>query len=151
LLAVLAMALGCGGCSFSYQLDSMWGKNSEDNKVEYTGSVTPTAAGKTTAAGAVLQPGLPPEADLLYTRAAVTELLTKGAKDASVPWENPSTGARGTVTSIAAAYSSQDGFVCRDFLASYVNKGVESWLEGEACRIHNGQWEVRSMKPWKRS
>ena len=143
------MALTCGGCSFSYQLDSMWGKNSDENKVEYTGSITPAGAAKVPAAGVVLQAGLPPEADLVYTRAAVAELLTKGAKDTSVPWENPSTGARGT--SIATAYSSDDGFVCRDFLASYVNNGVESWLEGEACRIHQGAWEVRSLKPWKRT
>ena len=60
------------------------------------------------------------------------------------------TGARGMVTPIASAYT-QDGFQCRDFLASYVHGGTESWLEGEACRIHQGRWEVRSLKPWKRT
>ncbi len=129
----------------------MWGKNSDEDKVEYTGAVPPAGVPKVPAAGVVLQAGLPPEADLVYTRAAVAELLTKGSKDYSVPWENPTTGARGTVTSTAAAYSSDDGFVCRDFLASYLNNGAESWLEGEACRIHQGAWEVRSLKPWKRS
>ena len=34
-------------------------------------------------------------------RAVATELLSRGGKDTSVPWENPSTGARGTVTPIA--------------------------------------------------
>src|SRR5712675_1771260 len=47
----------------------------------------------------------------------------------------------------AAAYT-QDGFVCRDFLASYVRQGTESWLQGEGCRIHQGRWEVRAMRPW---
>ena len=69
--------------------------------------------------------------------------------DVSVPWENPGTGARGTVTPLASAYT-QDGFTCRDFLASYVRKDSESWLQGDGCRIHQGRWEVRHMKPLQR-
>ena len=57
----------------------------------------------------------------------------------------PQTGARGTVTPIATAYN-QDGFVCRDFLASYVKNSTESWMRGEACRQHKGRWEVRSSQ-----
>ncbi len=75
-------------------------------------------------------------------------MLTKGGKDASSPWENPATGAHGTVTPVAAEYH-QDGFVCRDFLASFVTTARESWLQGEACRIHQGSWVVRTLKPWK--
>src|SRR5271166_1823640 len=47
----------------------------------------------------------PAEADLVIARAAVSEILTKGGKDASMPWENPKTGARGTITPLAPAYS----------------------------------------------
>jgi surface antigen len=65
-----------------------------------------------------------------------------------MPWENPSTGARGTITPLAAA-ASQDGVTCRDFLASYVKNGAESWLQGEACRAGRGKWEVRTLRPWK--
>ena len=50
------------------------------------------------------------------------KLLASGGKDTSVPWENPRTGARGTITPIASAYS-QDGLTCRDFLASYMRDG----------------------------
>ena len=71
-------------------------------------------------------------------------------KDASQPWENPRTGARGTVTPIADAYT-QDGFQCRDFLASYIRDGAESWLQGDACRAHQGQWTVRKLRPLQRS
>jgi surface antigen len=67
-----------------------------------------------------------------------------------MPWENPQTGARGTVTPIAEAYD-QDGVTCHDFLASYVRNGSESWLQGEACRQGKGRWEVRHMKPWRRT
>jgi surface antigen len=133
----LAAALAGGGCS--YRLDSLFG--SESGKADRTGSVATTAAGKTGAEGK-----LPPEQDLAYARAAASEVLTRGGKDASLPWENPQTGARGTVTPIAAAYT-QDGFTCRDFRASYVRGGAEAWMQGEACRQHRGKWEVRSLKP----
>jgi len=92
----------------SYQLDSLLGKTSD--KSEITGSILTT--------NAKVQ-DLPPEQDLSFTRAAVLDAFSRGGKDASVPWENPQTGARGTVTPLAAAYS-ENGKVCRDFLASYV-------------------------------
>jgi len=90
---------------------------------------------------------LPPEADMALTRAAVNEVLGRGRKDASVPWENPASGARGTVTAIASAYTI-DQTQCHDFLASYVNGGKESWLRGEACRQNSGHWDVKALKPW---
>ena len=97
-------------------------------------------------------PALPPERDLAYAKAAASEVLKRGEKDASLDWENPSTGARGTVTPMASVYV-QDGQTCRDFLASYVNGASQAWLQGEACKQKHekGAWEVRSLKPWKRS
>jgi surface antigen len=143
---VLALALGgtTGGCS--YQLDSMFGKKDEKvEKAEFTGSLAPKPVALTEPADVSAGEG-----DLAFARQAAAEVLSRGGKDTSAPWENPRTGARGTVTPLAAAYT-QDGFVCRDFLASYVQKGSEAWLQGEACRMHQGKWEVRSLKPWKRS
>jgi surface antigen len=91
----------------------------------------------------------PSEHDLAYARAAAAEVLRRNEKDASLDWENPTTGARGTVTPIASAYT-QDGQTCRDFLASYVHETEQAWLQGEACQQGRG-WQVRSMKPWKSS
>jgi surface antigen len=90
------------------------------------------------------------ENDLAYAKAAAAQVLGRSDKGASQPWENPGTGARGTVTAIADAYT-HDGFQCRDFLASYIREGSESWLQGDACRIHQGKWTVRTMRPLKRS
>ena len=67
-----------------------------------------------------------------------------------MPWENVKTGARGTVTPIASAYT-EHGMTCHDFLASYVKNGAESWLQGEACRAGRGKWEVRNLRPWQRT
>jgi surface antigen len=95
-------------------------------------------------------PEMPPERDLAFAKRAAREVLRKGEKDASLDWENPDTGARGTVTPIASAYV-QDGRTCHDFLASYVTSTAQAWLQGEACREPTTGWQVRSMKPWKRS
>jgi surface antigen len=130
--AVVPLALSSGACS--YKLDSMFSRDGE--KSEAVGSV-----GRTAGPGSA-------ETDLAYAKAAAAEALARTG-DVSVPWENPGTGARGTVTPLASAYT-QDGFICRDFLASYVRKDSESWLQGEGCRIHQGRWEVRQMKPLQR-
>ena len=134
----LTLGLSVGGCSLSGQFDSGFG-----DKADQTGSITPPPGSKQVSE-------LPPDSDLVFTRAAVSELLSHNRSGASVPWENPSSGARGTVTPIAAAYT-QDGRTCRDFLASYVHGRSQAWLQGEACKQSKGDWEVRSFKPWKRS
>jgi surface antigen len=137
--AAMTLALAGGGCSVSGQLDTVFGGDKSDQ----TGSITPPPGTKQVSE-------LPPDADLAFARVAVSEVLSRGAKDASVPWENPRSGARGTVTAIASAYT-QDGQTCRDFLASYVSGSSQAWLQGEACKHHKGAWEVRTLKPWKRS
>mgnify|MGYP001556564664 CR=1 FL=1 len=68
----------------------------------------------------------------------------------SLPWENPQTGARGTVTPLAKAYT-QAGRTGRELRASYIQDCAESWLQGEACRGEGGGWEVRSLRPWTSS
>ncbi|MGH6682629.1 MAG: RT0821/Lpp0805 family surface protein, partial [Pseudolabrys sp.] len=88
------LAMACGGCSMSYQLDSFLG----GERPESTASIKPPPGAKSVAQ-------LPPSGDLIYARAAASELLKRGKKDASQPWENPESGARGTVTPIASAYS----------------------------------------------
>jgi hypothetical protein len=134
----LALSLCSGGCSLSGQFDSMFG-----DKSDRTSSIESPPDPKELAQ-------LPPAADLAYARAAVTAVLSRGEKDTSMPWENPGTGARGTITPIASAYT-MDGQTCRDFLASFVSGASQSWLQGEACKQQQGAWEVRTLKPWKRS
>jgi len=135
---LLAFALIGGGCSVSYQLDGLHAN--KDAGVADLPEPPRAAEPKATAE-------MPAEADLAIARAAVSEVLIKGGKHSSVPWENPKTGARGTVTPLASVYS-QDGITCRDFLASYVKDGSESWLQGAACRAKHGKWEVRNLRPW---
>ena len=141
LAGALTLAFAGGGCSINTsRLNSLFA--SSDNS-DSTGSITPPPGAK-----GVGQ--LPPAGDLAYARAAASDVLSRGGKDASAPWENPQTGARGTVTPIASAYT-QGGQTCRDFLASYVTDNAQSWMQGEACKQDKGGWEIRALKPWKRS
>jgi surface antigen len=135
-MTLILIGAGLGGCSLS-RPDSVFAKI-EDNDV--TGSIGPARSAAT----------VPTEGDLVFARNAASDVLTKGDKDSSQPWENPETGARGSVTPLAQAYSSE-GRTCRDFLASYVNAGSESWLQGAACQSGKGRWEIHTLKPWQRS
>ncbi len=151
----LAVALTGSGCAVSGHLGALFGSDDEPPAVaqaETTGSIP--ASARTARGGdkpAESPAVLPPDADLLYAKAAVAEVLARGGKDMSASWENPRSGARGTVTPIAVAYT-QAGVTCRDFLASHVaGSGAEAWMQGEACKGGKGRWEVRSLKPWKRS
>ena len=85
-------------------------------------------------------------ADLGVARAAAAAMLDHDGQD-SAPWQNPVTGARGTITKVASTYS-LGGAECRDFLSSYVRDNAESWLHGEACRDAFGHWDVRDLRPW---
>jgi surface antigen len=134
LAAAIPLALSMGACS--YKLDSVFSRDGV--KSETAGSLG--APGRATAPTA--------DSDLAFAKAAAADALGRMG-DISVPWENPGTGARGTVTPLASSYT-QDGFVCRDFLASYIRKDSESWLQGDGCRIHQGRWEVRHMRALQR-
>jgi surface antigen len=131
------MGAGVGGCSVSRSND-VFAQIEGDKDV--TGSIGRAAPSTEE----------PTEADLAFARNAASDVLTSGAKDSSQPWANPSTGARGSVTPLATAYTTE-GRTCRDFLASYVNGTSETWLQGAACRSEHGRWDVHTLKPWRKS
>jgi surface antigen len=134
-MSLILIGVVTGGCSLS-RPDAAFARMDDR---ELTASI-----GAAAAAGPA-----PTETDLAFARNAASDVLTKGTKDSSQPWENPETGARGSVTPLAQAYSS-DGRTCRDFLASYVNGRSESWLQGAACQTEHGRWEIHTLKPWRR-
>ena len=136
-------ALAVSGCS--YKLASL--VSTDENEPQSTGTInSPTSASFDTLSTSSPQT----ELDLAYARAAVAEVLSRGGKDASVPWRNPQSGARGNVTPLATSYS-EAGMACRDFLASYIHGESQDWLEGAACRTINGAWQVRRLKPLRSS
>ena len=132
-MTLILIGVASGGCSLS-RTDGAFARMN-DNDV--TGSIAPAGG------------PAPTDSDLAFARNAASDVLTKGDKDSSQPWENPETGARGSVTPLAQAYPSE-GRICRDFLASYVNGRNESWLQGAGCQIDHGRWEIHTLKPWRR-
>ena len=134
-MTLILIGVGAGGCSLN-RSDSSFARMGDG---DMTGSL----------GAARSEPPAPTEADLALARNAASDVLTKGSKDSSQPWENPETGARGSVTPLAQAYSSE-GRTCRDFLASYVNGRTEGWMQGAACKAGHGRWEIHTLKPWKR-
>jgi len=158
-IAALLSLLAVSGCS--YQLGSL--VSSEGSGSQVTGTISPsahTSSGSSAKASAEASrqasPQVPSQAspqaelDLAYARAAATEALSRGSRDASLPWQNPHSGARGNITPLATSYS-EAGMACRDFLASYMHGGSQDWLEGAACRTASGSWEIRRLKPLKSS
>ncbi len=143
LVAAIVSALGLAGCS--YRLAAL--VSQDDTDATTTGSVTqPTDR----AVAGRHSPPAPPKSDLAYARAAASNVLASGGKDASVPWQNPQTGASGNITPLDTAYR-EDGQPCRDFLASYVHGPAQDWLQGAACRTSSGAWEVMRLTPLKPS
>ncbi len=134
-LTLILIGLSGGGCSLS-RPETAFAKMDD---AEITGAVSPPPERE------------PTEADLAFARNAASDVLTKGSKDSSQPWQNPQTGARGSVTPIAKSYTADNGRTCRDFLASYVNGKTERWLQGSACRIERGRWDIQTLKPWQQS
>ena len=130
---LILIGFGVGGCSVSRNEDAFARMGAKDR------SIVAAQAGT----------AVPTESDLAFARNAAADVLTKGTKDSSQPWENPETGARGSVTPLSEAFSAEDGRTCRDFLASYVNGRTETWLQGAACQTDHGQWEIHTLKPWR--
>lgn len=142
-LAAMLCALAVAGCS--YKLASL--VSTDKNEPQSTGTISsPASASLDTLSASSPQT----ELDLAYARAAAAEVLARGGNDASVPWRNPQSGARGNVTPLATSYS-EAGMACRDFLASYIHGESHDWLEGAACRTTNGAWQVRRLKPLRSS
>jgi surface antigen len=135
MVGLFLIGASSGGCSLSRTDGGFFSKGEESEVV--TGSISGPEA-------------VPTESDLTFARTAASDVLTKGDKDTSQPWANPETGARGSVTPLAQAYTNE-GRTCRDFLASYVNGRTESWLQGAACQAGHGRWEIHTLKPWRRS
>jgi surface antigen len=132
---MILIGLSTSGCSLYRGGDGPFARMSEK---EVTGSIKQDDPA-------------PTETDLAFARNAASDVLTKGDKDSSQPWQNPETGARGSVTPLAAVYAAEDGRTCRDFLASYVNGKTENWLQGSACHSGNGRWQIHTLKPWRQS
>lgn len=158
-LAVLMGAgLSFGGCSMA--LPSLWERTQTAPPAPATASAAPIDL---TTTGSVRRPAdtpgtqptatpgaLPiPQADWDAAKAVLMTALADNADTPSLPWENPASGMRGTITALQRA-NGTSGQVCRDFLGSGIKDGKEAWFDGRACRT-SGAWAVVELRPWRRT
>jgi surface antigen len=139
-LAIAVVAVGAlSGAGCSLPLDSMFDKS--DGGVEQVGVTGSIDRGPQSVDAAA-----PSESDLAHARAAAADAIGREANDSSTPWNNPESGAGGNITPLGKSYSQGD-LQCRGFLASYTHGAAQAWLQGEACRMASGKWEVRNLRP----
>ncbi|MCC3245655.1 hypothetical protein LG047_10015 [Methylocystis sp. WRRC1] len=141
-IAAALMAAGAlSGCSIAIPMSSssaMWGGGAED----VTGSIPKPG-------GLKLSRALDPE-DLRRAAAAMSTALDPQGSGASVNWDNPQTGAKGSFTPVGQAYP-LDGKICRAFLADVTADESHEKLQGAACREKTADWALTEVKPFRKS
>lgn len=157
LVLAAALSFGAGACSMTMELGSFLSDKEKDKDDKPAQTSNAKGDPRDVTGSLALQPkstekasgGIHP-VDWKLTTAALGEALGQKDEGVSIPWQNPNTGSRGTVTPVAAAYI-KDGFACRNFIASHIGDGRDAWYEGTACRVHRGEWEIRSARPLDKS
>ena len=80
--------------------------------------------------------------DWRRARSALDTALDPQGNGASVAWENPASGAKGSFVPLAQVYPKGDG-ICRPFAARVTLKGAgETVQHSSACRVNSGEWVV---------
>jgi surface antigen len=132
-------ACGLSGCSIAIPMSSssseMWQGAPED----VTGSIAKPLK---------ISRHLDSE-DIRRANAALSTALDPQGSGASVRWDNPQTGSRGSFTPVGQAHP-VEGKICRAFLADVsTNDDVEK-LQGAACREKTAEWMLTEVKPYKK-
>jgi surface antigen len=141
MLGLGAAVLMTGCAAISIPMGGMFGDDREEEVV--TSSVAPQPV----AAAPVAPTTTVPEVDWRASKAAFSQAMNRTDAGASVMWDNPSTGARGSITPLSKAGPSEHGRTCRTFLLSRVQGGDESWHQGEACLAGKTGWKVVTVRP----
>lgn len=132
-LVALLLGAALSGCGVSLPLATLAPPTGE---VLTTGSITPPPT-------LGLAPG---SEDWRRARAALVTALDPQGNGAAVSWDNPETGAAGTIAAADLPYLEGD-IVCRRFSARTRLDQSDKSFEGHACRVAAGEWRIRSAEP----
>ncbi|BAS00372.1 RT0821/Lpp0805 family surface protein [Blastochloris viridis] len=133
----VGLALLVSGCAaISIPMGGLFGDDSDDEIV--TKSVKPLP---------VVPVATVPDADWRAAKAPFSLAMNRTDAGASVMWDNPATGAHGSITPLSKAAASDAGRTCRTFLLSRVEGDTESWHQGEACLAGKAGWKVQMVRP----
>ena len=131
-VALVLTAPTLGGCAVSFPMSSLLPGGDD-----VTGSLSKVPF------GALLD-----EEDRRRERAALATALDPQGDGSTVPWANPKSGHRGSVTAVGSAYPA-DSKVCRAFVGDLQTAGAPKTVQGKACTIAAGDWNVSDLKPFK--
>lgn len=85
--------------------------------------------------------------DWRRAKSALDTALDPQGNGASVRWENPVSGSKGSFIPVAQAFPKDDA-ICREFAAQLVLKGRSGRaFRSSACRKNGGEWMLGSIKP----
>lgn len=88
--------------------------------------------------------------DLRRATAALNTALDPQGSGASVKWENPNSGTKGSFTPSGQAFP-LEGKICRAFTGEIYSGQDEEKLEGSACREKSDDWTLSDVKLAKKS
>lgn len=80
-------------------------------------------------------------ADMNYYNKTSQRALETAQPGETLPWSNPQTGNRGTVTP-KQYYKEDSGRYCREYQQTVTVGGKQSQGYGTACRQPDGSWEI---------
>ena len=142
LIVLTGTAGALAGCSIAVPMASepsaMW--SSPHAPTDVTGAIPKT------------QPKLSRALDLEDQRraiAAMSTALDPQGSGASVNWDNPQTGAKGSFTPIGQPYPLQ-GMICRAFHADIAVNETQESVQGAACREKTAEWGLTEVRPLKK-
>jgi surface antigen len=87
--------------------------------------------------------------DARRAQAALATALDPQGNGATVRWDNPDSGAKGSFGAIGNPFLINHD-ICRMFVATVALKEPDQWLQGSACRIMPGDWRIRDVAPWRK-
>ena len=117
-----------GGCAMSFPMTSM-----VPGGDDITGSLADVPFGQ-----------LLDEEDRRRERAALATALDPQGDGATIHWENPKTGHKGSITASGHAYPA-DNKVCRGFTGDLTHKGGQRSMQGTACIVAAGEWALKTV------
>ena len=80
-------------------------------------------------------------ADMAYYNKTSQRALETAQPGETMPWQNPDSGTRGTITPSNYYQTAQGGY-CREYQQTIVVGGKESQGYGTACRQPDGTWKI---------
>ena len=80
-------------------------------------------------------------ADMAYYNSASQRALETGQPGQTMPWNNPSSSAQGTITP-QNYYQIADGSYCREYSQTISVGGTTQQGYGTACRQPDGSWKI---------